>query len=326
MTQEMNQGHKRLVVPSLPAPFFSCSPTLEDLARVTELMILSGNELNYTAEDTLSYWQSSGCVLETDAWLVKAPENQVVGYALLLQTEREGSAEFGLSACVHSAASGQGIGTFLLRQAEERVRQMVQASGGVQHYTLINEINGNNLLAQRLLEQEDYQFLSRSLTMEITLESSPFLPGWSESMAVRSFVPGQDDQVMYELMTETFEEDRVRSFEEWQHEFQQRTDFDPSLWWLATQGEKVIGGIFSYISPEHGWIDHLGVRRSWRRQGVGFALLQQTFATLYHHGVRRVALATASDNRTGAAHLYERAGMQVVGAIDVYQKQGVLEN
>lgn len=95
---------------------------------------------------------------------------------------------------------------------------------------------------------------------------------------------------------------------------------------MATRGEEVIGGIFSYISPEHGWIDHLGVRRPWRRQGVGFALLQQAFATLYHHGVRKVALSTAADNRTGAAQLYERAGMQVVGAIDVYQKQGALQD
>lgn len=54
MTQETNQSQKLLVAPSLAAPFFSCSPTMGDLEQVTELMILSGNELNYTVKDTLS--------------------------------------------------------------------------------------------------------------------------------------------------------------------------------------------------------------------------------------------------------------------------------
>lgn len=60
-----------------------------------------------------------------------------------------------------------------------------------------------------------------------------------------------------------------------------------------------------------GWVDQLGVRRPWRRSGLGLALLHHTFGEFYRRGFTRVALGVDASSLTGATRLYERAGMYV---------------
>jgi ribosomal protein S18 acetylase RimI-like enzyme len=54
----------------------------------------------------------------------------------------------------------------------------------------------------------------------------------------------------------------------------------------------------------------LGVRREWRRQGLGAALLQRAFVALYDRGLSTIGLGVDAENPTGALGLYERAGMR----------------
>ena len=69
-----------------------------------------------------------------------------------------------------------------------------------------------------------------------------------------------------------------------------------------------------------GWVDVLGVRRDWRRRGLGEALLHLAFRELYDRGQRRVGLGVDAENTTGATHLYERVGMKPSSQDDVYEK------
>ena len=55
----------------------------------------------------------------------------------------------------------------------------------------------------------------------------------------------------------------------------------------------------------------LVVHETWRRRGLGEALLLHVFATFRARGAEAVELKVQSDN-TGAVRLYERAGMRVV--------------
>ncbi|MFN8538009.1 MAG: GNAT family N-acetyltransferase [Thermomicrobiales bacterium] len=56
---------------------------------------------------------------------------------------------------------------------------------------------------------------------------------------------------------------------------------DPALWFLAWDGDEVAGVALNYVAPATGigWVDHLGVRRLWRRTGLGMALLRHSFAS-----------------------------------------------
>jgi mycothiol synthase len=75
------------------------------------------------------------------------------------------------------------------------------------------------------------------------------------------------------------------------------------------------------MTTEMGWVDDLAVRRSWRRRGLGMALLHHSFGEFYRRGTRKVALEVDSQNLTGATRLYERAGMHATRQYDVYEKE-----
>lgn len=92
--------------------------------------------------------------------------------------------------------------------------------------------------------------------------------------------------------------------------------FDPSLWLLARDGDEVAGFALAFPQaagdPTLGWIESFGVRRRWRRRGLGSALLHLTFRALLERGLRRVGLGVDAKNETGAVDLYRRAGMRTV--------------
>ncbi len=73
---------------------------------------------------------------------------------------------------------------------------------------------------------------------------------------------------------------------------------------------------------EMGWVGTLGVRRPWRKQGLGLALLHHSFGVFAQRGQKRVGLGVDSTSLTGATRLYERAGMSpmVERQFDLYQK------
>ena len=68
-----------------------------------------------------------------------------------------------------------------------------------------------------------------------------------------------------------------------------------------------------------GWVRVLGVRRPWRRRGLGLALLIHSFAKLRQRGKQRAGLGVDSSSLTGATGLYEKAGMQVHRIYDSYE-------
>ena len=64
----------------------------------------------------------------------------------------------------------------------------------------------------------------------------------------------------------------------------------------------------------------LGVRRPWRRRGLGRALLLHAFGEFRARGKRGAGLGVDGLNPTGAVRLYEQAGMHVARRFDQYAK------
>jgi ribosomal protein S18 acetylase RimI-like enzyme len=102
-------------------------------------------------------------------------------------------------------------------------------------------------------------------------------------------------------------------------------EFDPTLLFLAMDGDEIAGVNIcrphAYNDREVGWVGTLGVRRPWRKQGIGLALLRHSFNEFYRRGYRKVGLGVDAQNLTGALHLYETAGMHVHRAFDQYEKE-----
>jgi ribosomal protein S18 acetylase RimI-like enzyme len=77
----------------------------------------------------------------------------------------------------------------------------------------------------------------------------------------------------------------------------------------------------SHDDPDMAWVNTLGVRRPWRRQGLALALLHDTFGHFYRDGQKRVGLGVDASSLTGATRLYEKAGMHVSRQYDTYEKE-----
>ena len=65
------------------------------------------------------------------------------------------------------------------------------------------------------------------------------------------------------------------------------------------------------VDPDTGYVNLLGVRRPWRKQGLGEALLLHSFGVFRERGYTRATLGVDASSPTGATRLYERAGMRV---------------
>ena len=126
-----------------------------------------------------------------------------------------------------------------------------------------------------------------------------------------------DQRSVYDAVTEVWQDtnDPIdETFEEWAHWHVERDSYDPSLWFLAMAGEELAG--FSIcrsdpVDPQAGYVNLLGVRRAWRRQGLGEALLLRSFDAFRQRGLTRGTLGVDASSVTGATRLYERAGMRV---------------
>lgn len=64
----------------------------------------------------------------------------------------------------------------------------------------------------------------------------------------------------------------------------------------------------------------LFTRRSWRKRGVGTALLSDSFARFWERGEHSIGLGVDAASTTGAFRLYERAGMSPRLGFVVFEK------
>jgi mycothiol synthase len=167
-----------------------------------------------------------------------------------------------------------------------------------------------------ILERLGFTPARHSYRMEIDLEDEPAQPVWPEGVSVRTLEEGEAQRV-YDVVCEVWNDTSDpmdETFEEWAHWTVHAEDFDPTLWFLAVAGDELAGFSLCKESSHDsaaGYVATLGVRRPWRRQGVGEALLLHSFGELRRRGYGRATLGVDATSPTGATRLYERAGMRV---------------
>lgn len=173
--------------------------------------------------------------------------------------------------------------------------------------------------------QRGFRLVRHSDRMQAELERAPAPPRWPEGIRVRT-VRESDVRAVWETYAEVFADSWERpefSFEEWAHWMLDGAYFDPGLWFLARAGDRLAGICLCrerQYEPDVAWVSVLGVRRPWRRVGLGRALLTHAFGELYRRGWRRVALGVDADSLTHADRLYESLGMRRVLRFDFYDK------
>lgn len=296
--------------------YYSVRPaTLEDVELVARLIAAQnmadyGHPL-YTAADLRALWQSTKLDVARDTWVLVTPEGQIAGYAELLNG----------FALIYLAADqpAEMFGAHLLGAVERRAQTLALDA-------LRARVGDSNPGLRRAFENAGHVLRLSFLMMAIEMDSPPAPPQWATGLSVRPFVRGQDEQATYRADEEASADkgySEPMTFEAWAERMGLNgPDFDPALWFLACAGDEVVGAsLNAYAKETHtGWIDHLGVRRAWRKRGLGLALLLHSLGEFYRRGVRTVKLSVDSKSLTNAPRLYERAGMRTVQQYHIYRK------
>jgi len=311
---------------TLPPGFTVRPAAMDDLKPV--LALINAREIEdrgtarTTEEDLRHTWQASHFTLASDTWVVLTPEGNIVAYADLFDIEHVRLYVF---ICVSPDYYGQGIRTHLLHFAEKRASQIAVEAPPDQRVSLEAQIVETNKAEQQFFAQAGYTVVRSSWRMGITLHEPPSPPELPTGITLHTFRLGQDDHATFHAFNEAFRDlwgFVPVNFEYWSHETIKKEDFDPTLWFLAWDGDEIVGlSCCNYRPSNIGWVDDLAVRRPWRRNGVGLALLLRSFAEFYRRGTPDVQLSVDSQSLTGATRLYKRAGMHVIYSNLTYEKE-----
>lgn len=307
---------------NLPKGFTVRAPTWDDAERVNDLIIKADidefGEPDYSVEDLLGEWRRADFDLGTDAWLILAPDGSLAGYTDMW----DGGHYVHLSTqtCVDPAYKQRGIEEWCMGNAEAWAREHVQDRAVVIQYV----INADQPDKVERVTRWGYQSARHDWVMRIMLDQAIPELTVSEGIILRPFERGRDERAVWACIQEAFRDTwnhPDHPYEQWSAWLMENAYWSPELSYLAQAGDEIVGATMAFDYPNEGWIRQLGVRRPWRKQGVGLALLHTIFREFQRRAKPRAGLAVDSQSLTGALRLYERAGMRVVNHFTRYQKE-----
>jgi GNAT superfamily N-acetyltransferase len=273
---------------SPPEGFRVRPATVEDAPAINELVIAVDTAVQGWSDSTeaelVDWWRLTE--LAGNSWVVE--DDTLAAYGVVI-THGESVETDGF---VHPSKTRLGLGSWLLRRAEERARELGFAA----------------MLTWSLAPDEDARELFERF-------------GYRE---VSTFAPG-DGPAFHAALDAAFADEWNFVSEPYEHWAERRMnvpDFDPTLWFIVRQGDEIAAVLRCDAERAGaGWIGALGVLGPWRKRGLGLALLRHAFGEFYRRGQRRVGLGVDAENPTGATRLYERAGMHIAYEAVAFRKE-----
>ena len=331
----MNARIENATMLSLPEGFTVRGATLDDLESALALFnrwsraVVEWDELT-DGEVLRTEWKSPGFDPSEDTRLVFAPNGDMVGYIEVWTTAKPAVHPW-IWGRVDPDHEGKGIGTWMMQWAEQRaLRALPDVPAELRFAPRVGTYHQAER-PKRLFAKLGYQHLRSSFHMLIEMEAPVPEAEFPAGVTLRTYNPETDAEVVYRAQNDSFrdhfgyvEEPLEEGLKRWRY-FWEHEGFDPSLMFLAVDGDQIAGINLclphAFDNPEMGWVGTLGVRREWRKRGIGLALLRHSFNEFYRRGLRKVGLGVDAQNLTGALRLYEGAGMHVHKTFDQYEKE-----
>jgi mycothiol synthase len=299
-------------------------PTINDKEAINGIMriydLAQYGEEDFTLEDLRTIWSAPGINLTDDMFLVFDQAEQLIGCLFL---EQHKYAKFFVTIRILPGHNNSVINDYLLSIAEVWARKRMSRAEPGMRITLNGWLPSTDGGSRQCYERANFQEVRRRWRMEIELTESPATPKWPEDIELRTYVPGRDDYSVFETIDKAFLDywgHIPHEFDAWKHWTIDRPEFDPSLWFIAYEGDQPVGCSIC-VDGAVGWIDTLAVLRPWRRKGLGLALLLHSLGQFYRRDHHRVGLGVDSQSLTNATRLYQQVGMHIVRESIFYEKE-----
>jgi mycothiol synthase len=292
-------------------------------ALVLDVLTADGDAVSaFTAQEIANYWKAEGFNHETDTWVVTTTDGRIVGYEEF--EHRQAHAYFVGDGYVHPEFRGNGIGAAMLCALDERARREMQLADPDLRVYLRAGANANDANVRAMFEEAGYRVIRYHWSMEVNLTEAPRLKPFPAGIELRPFDKDSQDHLVFQAEDEAFRDHWGHvpgNFTNWKLRKIERDAFDPALWYIAWDGDQIAGYAQTRFRNGIGWVGNLGVRRPWRKRGLGEALLLHSFNEFYKRGMLRVGLGVDASNPTGATRLYQKVGMRVAVEDIIVEKE-----
>ncbi|WP_298331294.1 GNAT family N-acetyltransferase [Haloactinopolyspora sp.] len=234
----------------------------------------------------------------------------------------EGTHATVLYGTVHPDDRRRGIGRAILAWSEARSRQQLAAAAVNLPARIRLFVDEHHVAARRLGERSGFEPRRWYIGMRRDLAAPLPEIRVPDGVTVRPYARSWDEAVRL-AHNESFARDHWGSSpfdaEVWQVNVVGTDAFRPDWSFVALDaaglvvGYLISGAYHQDWEPQgytEGWTDLLGVRREWRRQGLGGALLVAAMRAYSASGMQYAGLDVDTANPTGALGVYTRLGYE----------------
>jgi mycothiol synthase len=289
------------------------------VALIREAHLADGIDWIPTVENLRTEYEHGGEFDPRRDLLLALVDGEIVGASETNVRTRDLGPNHHVEGWVSPAFRRRGLGRALLQWAEARAREVALVDGRTGERSLSSWPDEAQVGAVALYESEGYSIVRYGFMMLRDLaEPIPEQP-LPNGLEVRPVVTA-DHRRIWDADAEAFR-DHWNAVERTDADFEgwfASPDLDTSLWRVAWEGGEVAGSVMNFIYPaenetlgvRRGWLDHVSVRRPWRRRGLASALIADSLRALRDAGMTEAALGVDAENLSGALRVYENVGFR----------------
>lgn len=309
--------------------------TFDDAEAVVNIMNAHEQQLHgcddVNLDEMMNDWTSPGINIEEVIRVVENAKEEIIGYIDVWDNTNPHVVKY-IWGVLHPDAWDDDLYLEMLSWAEKCAQDRIGLAPVDARVIMQSGASNKDIQRKIVMETFGYQIVRYFYRMEIDLDHPPHQPTVPQGITIMPIDMDAELQDAIIATDEAFkdhwgyvDQPVEELMEQWDHWIENNHHFDPSLWFLAKDGDKIAGACrcagLRVEDPNLGWVSQLSVRKPWRRQGLGKALLLTAFNENYQRGKTRVGLGVDASSLTNATRLYESVGMHISRQYDTYEKE-----
>ncbi|MFC6016496.1 GNAT family N-acetyltransferase [Plantactinospora solaniradicis] len=304
-------------------------PTLDDVPAILAVVqasdIAALGHADFSAEDVREVLTAPDVDPARDSWLALEPGGGIVGWAYLEDSNR-GPRET-VEVYVHPERGLPAQAPLLalqLSRSGERAAEFGLDRMTVRAIALPTEEHWIGII-----RNAGFEFVKRYARMRRSLAGLPAQPPTPPPGVLIRPVRSTDEidlREFHRILDTAFRDTpdyQPATYEQWRAQIAALPSVAWDEWFVATIDDQPVGILQSAdqtLDQNEGWVKQLAVLRSYRRRGVGAALLARAFACYAAKGREYAGLGVDLSNPAEPVRLYRAAGMSPRYEADVFER------